>query len=442
MKPTNRLRYAKELFLLAYPVSLGQVSHIMTNIADTVMLGNYNSDHLAAATFAFNVFIPLLVFSIGFTMGVTPFVTHAFVKNENEELKSITSNGLILFGVLAVVLLSIGLSMGLFLSEMNQPEKVAALAQPYYVLLCFSMVPVVFSNLFKQTTEGLSFTKPAMIISFASNGLNIILNYVLIYGKLGFEPMGIVGAGIATRSFLLVFALVYILKNPLFRKCLWHNPFVRYSFEKIKMLAKVSFPISLQFTMEVTAFAFSAIMIGWLGTTALAAHQIAISVAATTYLISTGIGAAATVKIGEAAALNNRKALRDISTTSFLMVISFMSFTALCLFSLRDVVPLFFVKDTEFEILEKASSLLIIAAIFQLSDGIQVAGHGILRGLKDVKIPTLFSVVAYWVFGVPLGYLLAIKLGFGLHGFWAGFTLGLTILAILLFLRVRKLVFE
>ncbi len=445
MKQTNRLRYAKELFLLAYPVSLGQVSHVMTNIADTVMLGNYNADHLAGATFAFNVFIPLLVFSIGFSMGITPFVTFAHVKKEDEELKTTTSNGLILFSILGIALLLMGLSIGLFLDNMNQPEKVVTLAKPYYFLLCFSMVPVIFSNLFKQTTEGLSFTKPAMIISFASNGLNIILNYILIYGKLGFEPMGIVGAGIATviaRSSLVVFSLIYILNNPLYRKCLWNNPFVRYSFATIKMLAKVSFPISMQFAMEVTAFAFSAIMIGWLGTTALAAHQIAITIAATTYLISTGIGAAATVKVGEAAALNDQSALKEVSTTAFLMIIAFMGFTALCLFFSRDLVPLFFVKDTEVEIIETASSLLVIAAIFQLSDGLQVAGHGVLRGIKDVKIPTLFSVIAYWVFGVPMGYLLSIKLGFGIQGFWFGLTLGLTILALLLYFRVKKLVYN
>lgn len=445
MKQTSRLRYAKELFLLAYPVSLGQVSHVMTNIADTVMLGNYNADHLAGATFAFNVFIPLLVFSIGFSMGITPFVTFAHVKNEEEELKSTTSNGLILFSFLGIALLAVGFAIGLFIDDMNQPEQVVTLAKPYYLLLCVSLVPVIFSNLFKQTTEGLSFTKPAMIISFASNGLNIVLNYILIYGKLGFEPMGIVGAGIATlisRVFLVVFSLFYILRNPLFRKCLWNNPFIRYSFDKIKVLAKVSFPISLQFAMEVTAFAFSAIMIGWLGTTALAAHQIAITIASTTYLISTGFGAAATVKIGQAAALNDHVALKEISITTFLMAMSFMGFTALFLFFSRDLVPLFFVKNNELEIIEMASSLLIIAAIFQLSDGLQVAGHGVLRGIKDVKIPTLYSVIAYWVFGVPMGYFLSIKLGYGIQGFWFGLTLGLTILALLLYLRVKKLVFK
>lgn len=438
---SKRLKLSKELLWIAYPVSLSQLSHVITNISDSVMLGKYDAVHLAASTFAFNVFIPILIFCIGFSMGITPFVSQADAEGDEHQLKEVANNSVFLFGCLSLVVFLLSLPLVFFMDNMNQSERIVPLAQNYYVYLCLSMIPVVGSFVFKQYSEGLGLTKPSMFINVLCNGINIVLNYVLIFGKCGFSPMGIEGAGIATlisRCCIFLFSWLYIYKKPLFKKYLWRNPFNGVSVKQLVMLTKVSIPIAIQFTMEVSAFAVSAIMIGWLGETALASHQIAISIAAITYLIASGLGAGATVKVGNAIGEKNTSLLREIAITSFVMVLLFMSFSAIVIFIFKEKIPYFYVQNTDVEVIQKAAMLLMIAAVFQLSDGVQVVAHGVLRGIKDVRIPTFFSFIAYWVLGLPSGYLLGIELGFGVKGFWIGFTIGLMSLSVLLTWRVLQ----
>lgn len=441
MLSTKRLKHAKELFLIAYPVSLGQLSHIITNISDSIMLGKYDAVHLAASTFAFNVFIPILIFCMGFSMGITPFVSQSNAEDKPEEIKKLASNGVVLFFGMALLAVLFALPIGGFMDSMHQSERIVPLAQKYYVYLCLSLLPVVASLVFKQFSEGLGLTKPSMIINILSNAINIGLNYVFIFGKLGVEPMGIEGAGLATlisRCCILLFSVLYTYRTPIFKRYLWHNPFVLSTFKGLLGLIKVSFPIAIQFTMEVTAFAFTAIMIGWLGEVALAAHQIALGIAAMTYLIASGLGAATTVKVGHYIGKKESENLRTTVTTSFWMVVAFMTICAILIFANRNSIPLMYVREVDIEIIKKAAVLLMIASVFQLSDGIQVICHGVLRGMKDVKIPTYYSVFAQWVCGVPVGYYLGFVLGYGVAGFWMGFIVGLTVMSLLLGGRVKK----
>lgn len=436
---SKRLKLSKELLLIAYPVSLSQLSHVITNISDSVMLGKYDAVHLAASTFAFNVFIPILIFCIGFSMGITPFVSQADAEGNENQLKEVANNSVFLFGGLSLVVFMLSMPLVFFMDGMNQSERIVPLAQNYYVYLCLSMIPVVGSFVFKQFSEGLGLTKPSMVINVACNGINIVLNYILIFGKCGFSPMGIEGAGIATlisRCCIFLFSWLYIYKKPLFKKYLWRNPFAGVSVKQLLVITKVSIPVAVQFTMEVSAFAVSAIMIGWLGETALASHQIAISIAAVTYLIASGLGAGATVKVGNAIGKKDVLLLRNMATTSFMIVLAFMSCSAVLIFLFKDQIPYLYVQATDVEVIQKATMLLVFAAIFQLSDGVQVVAHGILRGMKDVRIPTLYSFIAYWLLGLPSGYVLGIELGYGVKGFWIGLTISLLSLSLMLTWRV------
>ena len=445
MISAHRLEHAKKLFLIAYPVSLGQLSHVITNISDSIMLGKYDAVHLAASTFAFSVFIPFLIFCIGFSMGITPFVSQSYAEEDERALKRLGSNGVVLFSGLAIVSLAVVFSVTWFLDDMGQSPRIVPLAKKYYIYLCLSLFPVVASFVFKQFSEGFGLTKPSMIINIVSNVINIGLNYVLIFGKCGFQSMGIEGAGIATlisRCCILLFSIIYTYRHPVFNKYLWHNPFIEASWKRMKELIAVSFPISIQFTMEVSAFAFTAIMIGWLGEVALASHQIAIGIASMTYLIASGLGAASTVRVGHFIGKKEPLELKHTVAMSYYMVLLFMGGSAAVIFGFRHVIPLMYVGSDELEVIASASVLLMIASVFQLSDGIQVVAHGVLRGMKDVKLPTYYSIIALWLFGVPSGYFFGIYLKFGVQGFWIGFVIGLTFLSLLLGLRVKKKLLE
>lgn len=432
-------KYGKEIFLLAFPVCLGQLSHILTNVADTIMLGKYNTIHLAASSFAFNVFLPILVFVIGLSMGVTPLV--ASTKNK-EKLKSLFKHNFYLYGSLSILLTIITLFLSPYLSLLNQPETVNILAIPYFNLLCVSIIPIMIYQIGKQYIEGLGQTKQAMYISVIGNALNVVGNGVLIYGVpyLNIAEMGLIGAGYATlfaRIFMAI-AMLVLLKFQ-FKEYF----FIQISnFEKIifKKINAIGFPISLQMLLEVGAFAFTAIMVGWIdeqegSTNNLAAHQIAISLASISYIIATGIGSAMTIKIGQAN--NNVKLIKIIGNIGLLMSLLWMTMTMLIFWIGQDLLPLLYLKKEEVIIISLTSKLLLIAGIFQLPDGIQAVCSGILRGLNDVKKPTIISIISYWVLAIPLSYISAFWLEWGVTGIWLGLVVGLLCTSILLYSRFK-----
>ncbi|MDB5264305.1 MAG: multidrug transporter, partial [Adhaeribacter sp.] len=310
-------------------------------------------------------------------------------------------------------------------------------------ILCFSMVPLMVFQGFKQFAEGLSLTKQAMYISVFANLLNIAGNYMLIYGKWGAPPLGLEGAAISTFVSRVIMALMmgaYVLYAGRLKiyRLRWRRKFV--SVRYMLRILKLGLPISLQMALEVGAFSFSAIMMGWLGAKALAAHQIAISIAALTYMMASGIAAAATIRVGNLFGSGRLRDMQIAGYSSMLMVIGFMSSAGLLLVLLNNFIPQLYVNDPE--VIKIAGSLIIIAALFQISDGVQVVGLGALRGLEDVKVPSMISLLAYWVVALPIGYLLGFTGGFGALGIWTGLLLGLSVAAILLFFRFRKLSIE
>lgn len=427
-------------FTLAFPVVLSQLGHIMVSVFDSLMVGQIGTLPLAAASLGNSIFMITLVFGLGVSYSITPLIAAAEGRRNYTRISLLLLNGLVSNVILGILLFIAGYFLSPYITYLDQPEAVVKLAVPYINVLFLSMVPLMVFQAFRQFAEGLSLTKQAMYISLVANSLNIVLNYILIYGKLGFEPMGLLGAGWATFISRVVMAMmmggyvVFAKRFEIFR----HYLRLRHlSFMHIYRIFKLGLPISGQMIFEMGAFSFSAIMIGWLGAKQLAAHQIAINVASVTYMMASGIAAAATIRVGNQKGLGNFRGMRVAGFSSFAMGALFMLASGLLMVVGNKLIPMLYIDDVE--VIQIASTLLIIAALFQISDGVQVVGLGALRGLEDVRIPSLISLLAYWVIGLPVGYILCFKLGFGVNGVWAGLLVGLSVAAVLLFLRFKAL---
>jgi len=430
----------KRNFSLAYPVVLSQLGHVLVGVADSVMVGKVGIEPLAAASFANSIFFLLLTFGLGVSYGMTPFVAAADGENDSKKIGILLKHGFLINNSLSIVLLGVLLYLSQVLQIFNQPQAVYELAGPYLQIIALSIIPFMMFQTFRQFVEGLSLTKQAMYITVGANVVNIGLNYVLIYGKFGFPAMGLNGAGLATliaRSLMAIFMFAFVVSQPRFRTYWQSFGFRDYSASVIRNLLKIGIPAGLQFIFEVGAFAIAAIMIGWLGAVPLAAHQIAIKLASISYMMATGISAAATIRVGNQLGRKDIKTMRRAGFTSFAMVILLMSAAALLFILGRNFFPTLYVSDGQ--VIHLASALIIIAGLFQISDGVQVVGLGALRGMADVKIPTVFTMIAYWVLGLPVGYYLGFTLEMGATGIWYGLLLGLTASAVLVLWRFEVL---
>ena len=434
----NYKDHFKKTFLLAYPVMLSQVGHIFTGIADSVMVGRLGAEPLAAASLAHGIFAVIMVFGIGVTFGVTPLVASEAGEKKDLSDSTLLSNSLVVNMLTGFILFLILFLVSPALRILNQPMEVVDLAIPYFNILLFSLIPLLFFQTYKQFAEGLSFTRMAMIVSLSGNLFNIILNYILIYGKLGFPAMGLNGAGWATliaRTAMGIAMAVYVLNSFSFKKHDTKFHVNKVSAPLLKRITQIGIPIGMQFTIEVGAFAFAAVMIGWIGAQPLAAHQIALSMAAFTYMLASGISAATTVRVGNAFGRKDLTGLQYAANTSFIMVLIFMGCCAVFFILANNWLPTLFIK--EIQVVEIAASLLIIAAFFQLSDGMQVVVLGALRGLHDVNWPTIITVIAYWIIALPVGYFLGFILNYKALGVWIGLLTGLLAAATLLYWRFR-----
>jgi MATE family multidrug resistance protein len=301
-----------------------------------------------------------------------------------------------------------------------------------------SLVPLLVFNTFKQFAEGLGFTKQAMMISIWGNVLNIILGVIFVKGMFGITPMGIKGVGYSTlidRCTMAVVMGIYVFRSKYFRKYLQN--FAIRNIDKLRSLRilKIGAPVALQYTFEISAFSGAAILIGTISPIAQAAHQVAISLASLTYMAASGISAAAAIKSGNFFGAKKHQELRLSAISNYHIAIVFMSCTAVLFTFGNHLLPWIYTSDNQVIVI--ASQLLIIAAFFQLFDGTQVVGLGVLRGMGDVNIPTLITFIAYWIIGLPVGYLLGRKFNMGVSGVWYGLVLGLLTASILLFIRFQ-----
>lgn len=439
MIPNFKSHFSKT-FSLAYPVMLSQLGQVLVGVADSMMVGRLGAEPLAAASLANSIFFVVLMFGVGVSMSITPLVAMADGKNKSNRISRLFNHGFLINMSTALMLFLLILLASPLLSHLNQPDEVVVLAIPYLAIITLSLVPFMFFQTYKQFAEGLSQTKQAMYITIFCNGINIFLNWVLIYGKLGFPALGLNGAGWATLiSRVLMGFMMYWYVSRSKRYSVYNLKITlqKLNFPMISRILRIGVPTGFQFIFEVGAFSTAAIMMGWIGVTALASHQIAINLASISYMMASGLSTAAMVRVGNQLGQGNIQTMREAGFTVFIMVALFMSISAFIFITFREFLPSLYISDPE--VIQMSATLLIIAGIFQLSDGIQVVGLGALRGMADVKVPTLVTLIAYWVIGLPLGYILAFHFSMSEVGIWLGLLLGLTLTGLMLLYRFHSL---
>jgi MATE family multidrug resistance protein len=425
---------------LAIPVVISQLGHTLVQTSDTIIVGHFaGTVSLASVSLATSIFIVPLIIGIGISYGSTPLIAQHNGRKEFAECGQLLSNSLfinILSGIVLFGLVVLGSSY--LLDHLHQSPQVIKQAKPFLMLLGLSVIPMLIFNTFKQFAEGLGFTKQAMMISIWGNILNICLGITFVKGLFGIHPMGIMGAGYSTLIDRCVMALVmgiYVFRSKHFKVYL--KGFALRNIDRLRGLKilKIGAPVALQYVFEISAFSAAAVIIGTIGLIQLAAHQIAINMASMTYMMSSGLSAAAAIKSGNYFGVKDHKGLKLSANASYHIVLIFMSITALIFTFGNHILPWIYTSDESVILI--ASQLLILAAIFQLFDGAQVIGLGILRGMGDVNIPTVITFLAYWIVGLPIGYFWGIHLNWGITGVWYGLVLGLMVSAILLYVRFR-----
>ena len=435
---TYRTQYGVSL-KLAYPVMVGQLGQILVSVADSIMVGKFlGTIPLAAISLAVSILIIPMVFAIGVAFGLTPLIAGADGKDDPAEAVKYFKNGLVLNSVLGLVVYGVLAIFAQFAHLLGQDERVVSEAMPYLHIVGFSIVPMMAFFAFKQFAEGLSDTKAGMRVSLVANLLNILLNYPLITGWGPFPELGLAGAAVSTLGtrFLMVAGMaMYIRKHKKFAAYWSHWRSTEITWRSIRDILAIGVPSGLQLVFEAGAFAMSGVIVGMIGPVQQAAHQIALNIASVSYMMVSGLGAAATIRVGNQLGKRDIPMLRLAGQSLFHLTLAMMVLTMILLLGLRNFLPEFYSSDTE--VLQYTAVLMIAAGIFQLPDGLQATTLGALRGVQDVNIPTIIAFVAYWVIAVPMCYYLGITEKMGPLGVWIGLTIGLVLASIALYWRFQ-----
>lgn len=425
------------------------LGHTFVAFADNIMVGQLGTAELAAVSLGNSLVIMFMYVGIGFSTAITPLVAEADGANDKPEAKKVLKHGILLCIILGLGLFGIIMACKPLLYLAKQPDEVVKLAIPYLNLVAFSIIPMIIFQAFRQFSEGLSQTKYPMYATILANVLNVVLNYLLIFGSFGFPKMGIVGAAVGTLvSRVVMLAFLYYL---LWSKKKYKGFVTNFNFRNLepKMFSKqfnLGFPSSMQVFFEVALFTSAVWLSGVLGKNTQAANQIALNLSSMTYMVGVGLSVAAMVRVGNQKGMLNFRELRRIAKSIFLLTLVIEVVFALLLILGKDVLPTLYLdvndvvnQQDNTEVIFMAAQLLLVAAFFQISDGIQVVVLGALRGLQDVKIPTGLTFIAYWLVGFPIAYYLGLHTQLKSIGIWIGLLSGLTVSALLLYLRFHIL---
>ena len=424
---------------LSFPIMISQLGHITVGVFDSLMIGKVSVSQLAAVSLATSIFSFILLFCIGLSYGITPLISSS--DRGKKYVSSILYNGMLVNVISSILLVSFVILTKHLLSYLGQDEEVLFHTYSYLDIICISLIPLILFQTFKQFIEGLGFTKPSMYISVISNVINIVLNAVLIFGLFGFPRLEIIGAAYATlisRVIMFLLILIYCLNDRRFSKYILKIKFL-VNLNHIIDIFRIGFASGLQYIFEVGAFSVATVMTGSIGAIHLAAHQIALNLASISYMIASGIGSASMISLSYYDGKRNFEDMRRSGFASFLLVFILMIVSALVFIIFRNYLPVLYVDDSS--VINIASTLLIIAGLFQISDGIQAVGLGILRGIRDIKKPTVVTFISYWIISIPLSYFLGIEYGYGVYGIWIGLSIGLTLAAIFHVTRFNYLTF-
>ena len=444
--------YTKEFkynWRLAAPVMLGMLGHTFVSFVDNIMVGQLGTAELAAVSLGNSFMFIAMSLGIGFSTAITPLVAEADAEQNFANGKSSFKHGLFLCTVLGILLFLLVFFSKPLMYLMKQPVEVVELAIPYLDLVAFSLIPLVIFQAFKQFSDGMSMTKYPMYATILANVMNVVLNYILIFGKFGFPELGIVGAAYGTliSRVVMVWHLWYLLRNKEKSK-VFVTQIKFFVLDKL-MLRKIinlGAPSAMQMFFEVAIFTAAIWLSGLLGKNAQAANQIALNLSSMTFMVAMGLSVASMIRIGNQKGLKKYFELRRIAFSLFLLGSVFAVGFGLLFFVFHNYLPRIYVDYNDAknlidntEVVKIASQLLIAAAIFQISDSIQVIVLGALRGLQDVKIPTVITFVSYWLIGFPVSWFLGKEEAYGSFGIWLGLLAGLTTAAILLYIRFNYL---
>jgi len=428
---------------------LGMLGHTFVSFVDNIMVGQLGTAELAAVSLGNSFMFIAMSIGIGFSTAITPLIAEADASNNFKQAKSTYKHGLFLCTTLGILLFLLVFFSKPLMYLMQQPEEVVVLAIPYLNLVAFSLIPLVIFEAIKQFTDGMSMTKYPMYATLIANIINVVLNYLLIFGKFGFPEMGMVGAAYGTlvsRIIMVIYLWTLLRYKERSRKIVRNIKLFTLDFSMIKKIVNIGSLSAMQMFFEVAIFTAAIWLSGLLGKNSQAANQIALNLSSMTFMVAMGLSVASMIRVGNQKGLQNYKELRRIAFSIFLLGILLAVFFALLFFIFHKSLPNIYVdlNDTtnykdNMEVLSIASNLLLAAAFFQISDSIQVVVLGALRGLQDVKIPTILTFISYWVVGFPVSYFLGKEEMFGSFGIWLGLLAGLTTASVLLFIRFNSL---
>ena len=441
-------QYTKEFqynLKLASPVIVGLLGHTFVQLVDNIMVGQLGTAELAAVSLGNSFFFVAMSLGIGFSTAITPLVA------ETDGAKDIAAGrNVFIHGLLLCTFIGFFLSLAVLVSkpllyQMGQPEEVVVLAFPYLKWVAISLIPLISFQGFKQFSEGLSHTRPAMYATLLGNVINVVLNYFLIFGFWIFPKMGVEGAAIGTlvsRCSMLVFMAFYVRFNKHFiafdQGIIWKKS----DWNLFKKILRLGFPSALQMFFEVVFFTAAIWLSGFLGKNPQAANQIALNLSSMTFMFAMGLGVAAMIRVGNQKGKQDFISLRRVAYSIFLLIFLFDILFCIFFLIMNSYLPWIYLDGSNplqitdvRAVVQMASTLLIVSAFFQISDGLQAVVLGALRGLQDVNIPALITFFSYGIFGFPISYYLGLHTSLGATGIWIGLLSGLTASAILLYIR-------
>ena len=433
--------YTRELptnIKLAYPIVLGQIAHLIVALADNIMVGKLGAAQLAAVSLGNTLVFVAMSIGIGFSFAITPLVAETHSNGALDKTRSYLDNGFVLCVVLGILLSALLFLVEPILHYMDQPPEVVELAIPYMRWVALSLIPLMLFQGLKQFSDGMSFTTMPMYAAIGANAVNVVLNYFLIYGKWGMPRLEVEGAAIGTLvSRVLMFVFLYFTLSRKRELQKFFDTSVNFSKQAVLKLVNIGFPTAMQMFFEVSLFTAAIILSGKLGTEYQAANQIALNLSAITFMFGVGLSVVATIRVSNQLGLKNFSELKRIARSIFLMTLVLEIVFASFFVAFNNILPLLYIDENV--VIQLAASALLIAAIFQISDGFQVVILGALRGLQDVWVPSIICLVSYGLLGLPVSYYLGLKTELALTGIWIGLCVGLTASSLLMYFRYRYL---
>lgn len=438
-------RYKQEantLIKLATPVLIASVAQTGMGFVDTVMAGGVSATDMAAVSIAASIWLPSILFGIGLLMAIVPVVAQLNGSGRQERVPFEIQQGIFMALLISVPTAFILQQTEAILGLMEVEALMSAKTIGYMDAVVFAIPAFLLFQVLRSLTDGMSLTKPAMVIGFVGLLLNIPLNWIFVYGKFGAPALGGVGCGVATAIvYWLMFAMLlfYVITSERLTKVKVFDHFHKPNPQALLRLFKLGFPVAAAMFFEVTLFAVVALLVAPLGPLVVAAHQVAINFSSLVFMLPMSIGAATSIRVGHRLGEKNVSGATIASHVGLIVAVGLSLFTALITVLFREQIALLYTDNRA--VIDLALQLLLLAAVYQVTDAVQVVAAGALRGYKDMAAIFNRTFVAYWIFGLPLGYILAmtdwIVAPMGAHGFWVGFIIGLSTAALLLGVRLH-----